>query len=53
MRSAHQVGREILTALEAMRPLLDHVPAQVRLPVDLTSLGDTFGVAGFSAGTSD
>src|SRR6266568_9646076 len=38
-RSAHQVGREILTALEAMRPLLDHVPAHARLPLDLTSLG--------------
>jgi adenylate kinase len=43
MRSAHQVGREILTALEAMRPLLDHVPERVRVPVDLTSLGDAFG----------
>ena len=53
MRSAHQVGREILVALEAMRPLLDHVPAQARLPVDLTSLGDAFGATGFTAGTSD
>jgi adenylate kinase len=43
MRSAHQVGREILTALEAMRPLLDHVPERVRVPVDLISLGDAFG----------
>src|SRR6202162_2635967 len=51
MRSAHQVGREILVALEAMRPLLDHVPAQARLPVDLTSLGDAFGATGFTAGT--
>ena len=42
MRSAHQVGREILVALEAMRPLLEHVPALARLPVDLTSLGDAF-----------
>jgi adenylate kinase len=33
MRSAHQVGREILTALEAMRPLLDHGPAQARAPL--------------------
>jgi len=53
MRSAHQVGREILAALEAMRPLLDHVPVQVRLPVDLTSLGDAFGATGFTASTSD
>ena len=53
MRSAHQVGREILTALEAMRPFLDHVPGQARLSVDLTSLGDAFGATGFTAGTSD
>jgi adenylate kinase len=46
MRSANQVGREILTALEAMRPLLDHVPEQARLPVDLTGLGDAFGATG-------
>ena len=51
MRSAHQVGREILAALEAMRPFLDQVPGQARLPVDLTSLGDAFGVAGPAAGT--
>ena len=53
MRSAHQVGREILTALEAMRPLLEHVPAQARLSVDLTSLGDAFGATDSTAGTSD
>ena len=45
MRSAAQVGREILTALEAMRPFLDHVPGQARRPVDLTSLGDAFGAS--------
>jgi adenylate kinase len=45
MRSAHQVGREILTALEAMRPFLDHVPGQVGHSVDLTSLEDAFGVS--------
>jgi adenylate kinase len=43
MRSAHQVGREILAALEAMRPFLDQVPGQSRLSVDLTGLGDAFG----------
>src|SRR6266567_1105291 len=43
MRSAQQVGREILAALEAMRPFLDHVPGQARLPVDLTGLGNAFG----------
>ena len=53
MRSAQQVGREILAALEAMRPLLDHVPAQARLPVDLTSLGDAFGATDSTAVTSD
>ena len=51
MRSAHQVGREILAALEAMRPFLDHVPGQARLPVDLTGLGDAFGATGPAAGT--
>src|ERR1039457_5300300 len=35
MRSAQQVGREILAALEAMRPFLGLVPEQARLPVDL------------------
>jgi adenylate kinase len=52
MRSAQQVGREILTALEAMRPLLDHVPAHARVPVDLTGLGDAFGATGPTPGTS-
>jgi adenylate kinase len=53
MRSARQVGREILAALEAMRPLLDHVPEKARLAVDLTSLGDAFGATGVAASTSD
>ena len=53
MRSAHQVGREILTALEAMRPFLDQVPGQTRLPVDLSGLGDAFGAAGSPPGASD
>ena len=43
MRPAQQVGREILTALEAMRPL---GPAEARHPVDLTTLGEAFGVTG-------
>jgi adenylate kinase len=42
-RPVAQVGREILTALEAMNPLVDHVPEQVRRPVDLTGLGAAFG----------
>jgi adenylate kinase len=52
MRSAQQVGREILAALEAMRPFLDQVPAPARRSVDLTGLGDAFGVTGPAAGTS-
>jgi adenylate kinase len=45
MRPAEQVGREILTALEVMRPIVDHVPEEVRRSVDLTSLGAAFGEA--------
>lgn len=43
MRPAERVARQILTALEAMRPLVDHVPEHVRRPVDLTGLGAAFG----------
>jgi adenylate kinase len=43
MRPPEQVGREILTALEVMRPMVDHVPEHARRPVDLTSLGRAFG----------
>ncbi len=53
MRSAHEVGREILVALEAMRPFLEHAPAQERLPVDLTSLGEAFGATGSAASASE
>lgn len=42
-RSADQVGREILTALEVMRPLMDHVPDGARRAIDLTGLGAAFG----------
>jgi len=45
MRPAEQVGREILTALEVMRPLVDHVPEGVRVPIDLTGLAAAFGAA--------
>jgi adenylate kinase len=45
MRPAQHVGREILAALEVMRPLVDHVPEEARRPVDLTSLGVAFGAA--------
>jgi len=53
MRSARQVGREILIALEAMRPFLDQVPEQARQAVDLTSLGDAFGAAERTADAAD
>jgi adenylate kinase len=43
VRPAEQVGREILAALEVMRPLVDLVPEESRRPVDLTSLGAAFG----------
>jgi adenylate kinase len=52
MRSAQEVGREILVALEAMRPFLEQEPPHGRLPVDLTSLGEAFGATGSAAGTS-
>jgi adenylate kinase len=52
MRSAPEVGREILVALEAMRPFLEREPTQERHPVDLTSLGEAFGAAGPAPGTS-
>jgi adenylate kinase len=53
MRSAPEVGREILAALEAMRPFLDHAPGEDRLPVDLASLGEAFGAAGPAAAASE
>ena len=53
MRSADEVGREILVALEAMRPFLEHVPAQDRLPLDLTSLGEAFGATGSATGAAE
>jgi adenylate kinase len=43
MRPVEQVGREILTALEVMRPLVNHVPESARRPIDLTGLGAAFG----------
>jgi adenylate kinase len=46
MRPADRVGRQILTALETMRPLLEHVPASARRPIDLTGLGQAFGKHG-------
>jgi len=53
MRSRHEVGREILVALEAMRPFLEQAPADERLPVDLTSLGEAFGATGPASAPSE
>src|SRR6516165_9014765 len=53
MRSAAEVGREILVALEAMRPFLEDTSAPERLPLDLTSLGEAFGATGSAAGPSE
>jgi len=53
MRSAAEVGREILVALEAMRPFLEHEAAGERLPPDLTGLGEAFGATGSAASASE
>jgi adenylate kinase len=53
MRSAPEVGREILAALEAMRPSLDHAPAPEPPPLDLASLGEAFGATGSATSTSE
>ena len=43
MRPVQQVSREILTALDEKRALLDHTPGRARHPADLTTLGKAFG----------
>ena len=53
MRSAAEVGREILAALEAMRPSLDHAPAPEPLAADLASMGEAFGATGPATSTSE
>jgi adenylate kinase len=53
MRSAREVGREVLAALEALRPSLDRSSSPGRLPPDLTSLGEAFGATGSVAGKSE
>ena len=45
MRPVERVARQILTALEAMRSLVDLVPENARRSVDLTGLGAAFGDA--------
>jgi adenylate kinase len=46
MRPVQEVSREILTALEAMRPLLGDGPARALQPGDLATLGEAFGATG-------
>jgi adenylate kinase len=46
MRPARQVGRDILIALEEIRPHLDSGSGQTRHPADLTTLGEAFGATG-------
>jgi adenylate kinase len=43
VRPVERVARQILTALEAMRPLVDLVPEHARRSIDLTGLGAAFG----------
>ncbi len=43
VRPVDRVARQILTALEAMRPLIDFVPESARQSIDLTGLGAAFG----------
>ena len=51
MRPLQQVSREILTALDQMRPLLDHASGRAGHPAELAALGEAFGAAGPAAGT--
>jgi adenylate kinase len=50
MRPVQQVSRDILTALDAMSPLLDHTAAQARHPGDLATLAEAFGAAADPSG---
>lgn len=43
MRPADQVGRQIVTALEVLRQVIEGSPDLPRRPVDLTGLGRAFG----------
>jgi len=52
MRPVEQVAREILTALEAMRPVVDHVPEEEGRAIDFASLGVAFGHATSAASPS-
>jgi adenylate kinase len=52
MRPVEQVGRDILAALETLRPTIDYVPEQLRRTVDLTGLDAAFGHATTATTTS-
>ena len=52
MRPVQQVSHDIFTALDAMRPLLDHGATRARHPGDLATLAEAFGAAGAAAGPS-
>jgi adenylate kinase len=45
VRPVERIARQILTALEARRPLVDLVPEHARRSIDLTRLGAAFGRA--------
>jgi len=45
MRPAEDVGREILSVLEVMRAMIDHVPTDARRAIDLTGLDAAFGAS--------
>jgi adenylate kinase len=53
MRPAGEVGREILAALEAIRPSREDAPAPEPLPLDLTGMGEAFGTTGPATSTSE
>jgi adenylate kinase len=49
MRPVQQVSGDILTALDAMSPLLDHAAARAQHPGDLATLAEAFGATGAAA----
>jgi adenylate kinase len=53
MRPAPEVWGEILAALEAMHPSLDHALGPEPASLDLTGLGEAFGATGSATSTSE
>jgi adenylate kinase len=53
MRPVREVSRDILAALEAMRPSLEHESVHERSALDLTSLGEAFGATGSAASAAE